>query len=124
MCSCCSACTSASLEPSYVLRAIGTDEDLAHSSIRFVVYIYNISQNVNRAFVLLSAQHSRDQCFSQIWNWQIHHRGRSGLHSGEVHSARQAVEGDEVSYSLVLSLTWHPTSWECLILIFLEILIM
>ena len=30
----CSACTSASLEPSYVLRAIGADEDLAHSSIR------------------------------------------------------------------------------------------
>ena len=29
-----SACTSASLEPSYVLRAIGTDEELAHSSIR------------------------------------------------------------------------------------------
>ena len=33
---CCSACTSASLEPSYVLRAIGADEDLAHSSIRYV----------------------------------------------------------------------------------------
>ena len=31
----CSACTSASLEPSYVLRAIGADEDLAHSSIRY-----------------------------------------------------------------------------------------
>lgn len=30
-----SACTSASLEPSYVLRAIGADEDLAHSSIRY-----------------------------------------------------------------------------------------
>lgn len=32
-----SACTSASLEPSYVLRAIGTDEDLAHSSIRLIL---------------------------------------------------------------------------------------
>lgn len=35
-----SACTSASLEPSYVLRAIGADEDLAHSSIRFVSFFY------------------------------------------------------------------------------------
>uniref|UniRef100_A0A3B4B256 Cysteine desulfurase n=1 Tax=Periophthalmus magnuspinnatus TaxID=409849 RepID=A0A3B4B256_9GOBI len=33
-----SACTSASLEPSYVLRAIGADEDLAHSSIRYFYY--------------------------------------------------------------------------------------
>ena len=35
-----SACTSASLEPSYVLRAIGADEDLAHSSIRYDVTIF------------------------------------------------------------------------------------
>lgn len=34
-----SACTSASLEPSYVLRAIGSDEDLAHSSIRLLFYV-------------------------------------------------------------------------------------
>lgn len=36
-----SACTSASLEPSYVLRAIGTDEDLAHSSIRYVKTLHS-----------------------------------------------------------------------------------
>lgn len=36
-----SACTSASLEPSYVLRAIGTEEDLAHSSIRWVFIVCN-----------------------------------------------------------------------------------
>lgn len=35
-----SACTSASLEPSYVLRAIGADEDLAHSSIRYYIYTF------------------------------------------------------------------------------------
>lgn len=34
-----SACTSASLEPSYVLRAIGAEEDLAHSSIRFAYLV-------------------------------------------------------------------------------------
>lgn len=40
-----SACTSASLEPSYVLRAIGADEDLAHSSIRYrVAFFSNLSE--------------------------------------------------------------------------------
>lgn len=42
-----SACTSASLEPSYVLRAIGTDEDLAHSSIRFGMGRFTTAEEVD-----------------------------------------------------------------------------
>jgi cysteine desulfurase len=42
-----SACTSASLEPSYVLRAIGTSEDLAHSSIRFGIGRFSTIDEIN-----------------------------------------------------------------------------
>lgn len=42
-----SACTSASLEPSYVLRAIGSDEDLAHSSIRFGLGRFTTEEEVD-----------------------------------------------------------------------------
>ncbi|MCA9164372.1 MAG: aminotransferase class V-fold PLP-dependent enzyme, partial [Planctomycetales bacterium] len=41
-----SACTSASLEPSYVLRALGVDEELAHSSIRFGLGRFNTEADV------------------------------------------------------------------------------
>ena len=44
-----SACTSASLEPSYVLRAIGVDEELAHTSLRFGIGRFTTEEEVDGA---------------------------------------------------------------------------
>ncbi|GAB0094463.1 Cysteine desulfurase, mitochondrial [Sergentomyia squamirostris] len=52
-----SACTSASLEPSYVLRAIGTDEDLAHSSIRF---------GMGRFTTINEVDYTADKCIKHV----------------------------------------------------------
>jgi cysteine desulfurase len=48
-----SACTSASLEPSYVLRALGVEEDMAHTSIRFGLGRFTTEQEVQHAVNLL-----------------------------------------------------------------------
>ncbi|KAG0464877.1 hypothetical protein HPP92_019041 [Vanilla planifolia] len=47
-----SACTSASLEPSYVLRALGVDEDMAHTSIRFELEGFTTEAEIDRAIEL------------------------------------------------------------------------
>jgi cysteine desulfurase len=57
-----SACTSASLEPSYVLRALGVGDELAHSSIRFGLGRFNTEEEVDyvAALVIEKVKHLRD----------------------------------------------------------------
>ncbi|KAH9591701.1 cysteine desulfurase, variant 3 [Schistosoma haematobium] len=62
-----SACTSASLEPSYVLRAIGTEEDLAHSSIRFGIGRFTTEEEVDFTIAELSKHVQRLREMSPLW---------------------------------------------------------
>ncbi|XP_062842629.1 cysteine desulfurase, mitochondrial isoform X2 [Trichomycterus rosablanca] len=62
-----SACTSASLEPSYVLRAIGTDEDLAHSSIRFGIGRFTTEEEVDYTAEKCIQQVRRLREMSPLW---------------------------------------------------------
>lgn len=62
-----SACTSASLEPSYVLRAIGADDDLAHSSIRFGLGRFTTEQEVDYTADKCVAEVERLRNMSPLW---------------------------------------------------------
>ncbi|XP_011260947.1 cysteine desulfurase, mitochondrial [Camponotus floridanus] len=62
-----SACTSASLEPSYVLRAIGASEDLAHSSIRFGIGRFTTFEEVNFTAENTIKQVKRLRGMSPLW---------------------------------------------------------
>uniref|UniRef100_A0A673HD50 cysteine desulfurase n=1 Tax=Sinocyclocheilus rhinocerous TaxID=307959 RepID=A0A673HD50_9TELE len=62
-----SACTSASLEPSYVLRAIGADEDLAHSSIRFGIGRFTTEEDVDYTVEKCIQQVKRLREMSPLW---------------------------------------------------------
>ncbi|WP_066452685.1 IscS subfamily cysteine desulfurase [Castellaniella caeni] len=62
-----SACTSASLEPSYVLRALGRSDPLAHSSLRLTLGRYTTQDEVDRAVVLLRTQIQRLRELSPLW---------------------------------------------------------
>uniref|UniRef100_A0A914E005 cysteine desulfurase n=2 Tax=Acrobeloides nanus TaxID=290746 RepID=A0A914E005_9BILA len=62
-----SACTSASLEPSYVLRAIGADEDLAHSSIRFGIGRFTTEEEIDYTVEKCVKEAQRLRDMSPLW---------------------------------------------------------
>ncbi|SCU76004.1 cysteine desulfurase used in synthesis of Fe-S cluster (tRNA 4-thiouridine sulfurtransferase) [Cupriavidus necator] len=62
-----SACTSASLEPSYVLRALGRNDELAHSSIRFTVGRFTTEQEIDYTIELLKSKIGKLRDLSPLW---------------------------------------------------------
>lgn len=79
-----SACTSSSLEPSYVLHALGVDDALAHTSIRFGVGRFTTEEEINFAIDLVSSKIEKLRSMSPLWemmqegvdinsiNWKSH----------------------------------------------------
>jgi cysteine desulfurase len=62
-----SACTSASLEPSYVLRAMGLDDELAHSSLRITIGRYTTREQVDYVVDRIRANVERLRAMSPLW---------------------------------------------------------
>jgi cysteine desulfurase len=63
-----SACTSASLEPSYVLRALGRSDELAHSSIRFTIGRFNTVEEIDFTVDLLKRKIAKLRELSPLWD--------------------------------------------------------
>ncbi|MBI5068421.1 MAG: IscS subfamily cysteine desulfurase [Deltaproteobacteria bacterium] len=63
-----SACTSASLEPSYVLRALGVPDELAHASLRFGLGRFNTEEEVDHVVELLAQKVQKLRDMSPLWD--------------------------------------------------------
>lgn len=63
-----SACTSASLEPSYVLRALGRNDELAHSSIRFSIGRFTTEEEIDYAISIIRGSIDKLRELSPLWD--------------------------------------------------------
>ncbi len=63
-----SACTSASLEPSYVLRALGRNDELAHSSIRFTIGRFTTEEEIDYTIKLVLGKIDKLRALSPLWD--------------------------------------------------------
>mgnify|MGYP003945600411 FL=1 len=63
-----SACTSASLEPSYVLRALGRNDELAHSSIRFTIGRFTTEEDIDFTIDLIKSKVAKLRELSPLWD--------------------------------------------------------
>ena len=63
-----SACTSASLEPSYVLRALGLDDEMAHSSIRFTIGRYTTKEDIDYVISHVREAVEKLRALSPLWD--------------------------------------------------------
>ncbi|MBQ6656552.1 MAG: IscS subfamily cysteine desulfurase [Ottowia sp.] len=66
-----SACTSASLEPSYVLRALGRSDELAHSSLRITIGRFTTEEEIDTAIAAIRAGVARLRDMSPLWDMHL-----------------------------------------------------
>jgi len=66
-----SACTSASLEPSYVLRALGRSDELAHSSIRFSIGRFTTEEDIDYTVALMKSKIGKLRELSPLWEMHL-----------------------------------------------------
>ncbi len=99
-----SACTSASLEPSYVLRALGVGEELAHTSIRFGIGRFNTEEEVDFVIDLVAKKVGKLRELSPLWEMaQGRHRPQERHLGGSLSEIQDQDTGQKEGKGIVMA---------------------